>query len=284
MTFTTIVSTETLAKNLTDPAWVIIDCRFDLAMPEWGFSEYQSGHIPGAIYANLNKDLSSIPNETSGRHPLSDPEVFFQRCIQWGINQDSQVVVYDQAGGSYASRLWWMLKTVGHERVAVLDGGLLKWNAENRPISTGTEQVHPAENPGFEPQFNQQRWLTSKETEQFINDPAYILIDARSNDRFRGENETIDPIAGHIPGAVSRFHGLNLEEDGTFKPQEKLKQEFLTLLNNVPPEKAIVYCGSGVTSCHHLLAMEIAGLKGARLYAGSWSEWIRDPNRPRWQP
>jgi len=284
MDYETLVSTEQLAAALDDPDWVIFDCRFELSTPDWGFADYLKGHIPGAIYVDLNKDLASPPNFSTGRHPLPDAQEFGRKCAAWGVSQQSQVVVYDHGGGSFAGRMWWMLRALGHNRTALLDGGLPKWKAENRPLSMGSEQARSSVLLEVGTQFNPESWLTSQELERLIDNPSFVVIDGRSVDRYRGENEVIDPIAGHIPGAVNRFHGLDLTENGTFKPADVLRTEFQSLLDGVPPQNAIVYCGSGVTSCHLLAAMEIAGLKGARLYAGSWSEWIRDPKRPRWQP
>ncbi|HVP20286.1 MAG TPA: sulfurtransferase [Anaerolineaceae bacterium] len=284
MGYETIVSTETLADSLANPGWVIFDCRFDLAKPDWGFADYQTGHIPGAIFADLNRELSGPVNPKTGRHPLPDPAEFNLKCAEWGIMAESQVVVYDLADGSFAGRLWWMLKASGHKRVALLDGGFQKWKSENRPIKVGIDHSSPITKPAPCPGFDTQAWVTSEEVMDLIEKPNFILLDARTPERFWGKNETIDPIAGHIPGAVNRYFGLNLKSDGTFKAPEELRQEFLDLLGQIPPENAVVYCGSGVTSCQALVAMEVAGLKGARLYAGSWSEWIRDPKRLRWIP
>ncbi len=273
----TIVSVKELLDHLNDPRWVIVDCRFELTDPAWGFEDYQRGHIPGAVYADLDKDLSAPATGQTGRHPLPAPENFIQKVESWGIGTQKQVVVYDHVSGAYAARLWWLLRNYGHEAVAVLDGGLTAWTRAGYPLSRGVDRVKPDIFEGF-PDPNQ--WVTTREVELLLKDPSFILIDARAPERYRGEQEPIDPVAGHIPGAVNRFHQENLDDDGYFLPGETLRKEFEAMIGDLSPDHVIVYCGSGVTSCHHILAMELAGLYGARLYAGSWSEWIRDPKRP----
>lgn len=275
--FTTIISTEDLAAHLNDPTWVVMDCRFDLARPDWGFQEYQSGHIPGSGYAHLDKNLSGPVTLQTGRHPLPDIDTFARRLGAWGINSASQVVVYDHAGGAYAGRLWWLLRFLGHSSAAVLDGGLQKWLRESRPLVSGFETRPPAQ---FNPKPDWSMVANTDEIERIHQNPEFTLIDARSAERFRGETEPIDPVAGHIPGAVNRFHGQNLGSDGTFLPAGTLRDQFARLIDQTPAENVVVYCGSGVTSIHHILAMELAGMPGARLYPGSWSEWIRDRKRP----
>ncbi len=277
MAHTILVSTEELYNHLNDPDWVIIDCRFDLTNPKWGWQVYQNSHIPGAAYAHLDHDLSAPITPASGRHPLPDPEAFIARASAWGIDERKQVVVYDSAGGAYAARLWWLLHYYGHEAAAVLDGGFTIWTAEYRPTSPGNE-IHPPAK--FHGQPHEGFLVTADDVDRLRNDPKYRIIDARSPVRYRGEMEPIDPVAGHIPGAVNRFHVDNLAPNTTLLPPETLRAQFLKLLDGVDPRNAIVYCGSGVTSCHHLLAMEYAGLPSGLLYAGSWSEWIRDPKRP----
>ncbi len=276
--YTTIISTGELATHLNDSGWVIIDCRFDLAKPEWGFSAYQEMHIPGAGYAHMDHDLSGPVTPQTGRHPLPDVDVMAQRLGNWGIGPGTQVVVYDNAGGAFADRLWWLLRFLGHRQAAVLDGGFPKWQRESRPVASGVERRPPAT---FLPCPDRSMVVSAGEVERIRQDPAYLLVDARAAERYRGEQEPIDPVAGHIPGAVNRFHGLNLSPQGVFLSPEVLRAEFDALVGDTSPENVIVYCGSGVTSIHHILAMELAGIPGARLYAGSWSEWIRDPERPR---
>ncbi|MCX8023718.1 MAG: sulfurtransferase [Thermanaerothrix sp.] len=275
--YTTLISSQDLFSNLNRQDWVIVDCRFDLMQPEWGFLSYQESHIPGAIYADLDHDLSGLRTPLTGRHPLPEPDVFCQRLGQWGIDHTKQVVVYDTVGGAFAARLWWMLRLFQHEAVAVLDGGFNRWVHQGFPIEKG---IHTNPPTTFHAQPNWDLMVTTSEIEQHLRSPRFLLIDARAPERYRGETEPIDPVAGHIPGAVNRFHQDNLNSDGTFKSPVTLREEFTALLSDTPPDKVVVYCGSGVTSCHHLLAMEIAGLRGARLYVGSWSEWICDPSHP----
>lgn len=275
--FTTLLSTADLAHHLTHPQWAIVDCRFDLAKPDWGEGRYREGHIAGAVYAHLDRDLSGPKTGTNGRHPLPDMHQFKTRLGQWGIEAQTQVVVYDQSNGMWASRLWWMLKYLGHEAVAVLEGGFAKWEKENRPIRAGDESRAPTTFTG-EPREVMR--LTAEAVEQLRADPAYRLIDSRAPERYRGEVEPIDPVAGHIPGAVNLFNLGNVHPDGTFLAPEVLRAKFTALLGEAPPANTITYCGSGVAAAHTILALEVAGLPGARLYAGSWSEWCSDPARP----
>jgi thiosulfate/3-mercaptopyruvate sulfurtransferase len=275
--FNTIISTDELSKHLADLGWVIIDCRFDLAKPDWGFTSYQESHIPGAIYAHIDRDLAGPITPETGRHPLPDVDVMAQQLGRWGIGADTQVVVYDTMGGAFAVRLWWQMRFLGHAQAAVLDGGFPKWQRQGRPTTTGIENRTPAQ---FIPHPDWSMIVDAKEVERIRQDPAYRLVDARAPERYRGEREPIDPVAGRIPGAINRFHGLNLSPEGVLLPPDTLRAQFHELVGDTPPENVIVYCGSGVTSIHHILAMEVAGLPGARLYPGSWSEWIRDPKRP----
>ncbi len=275
--FSTLISTNDLSTHLSDPNWVIIDCRFDLAKPEWGFEGYRESHISGAGYAHLDRDLAGPVRPQTGRHPLPEVEAMAARLGSWGIVADTQVVVYDTAGGAFAVRLWWLLRFLGHKQVAVLDGGFQKWQREGRPVASGVETRAPVR---FIPHPDWNMLADAEEVERIRLHTGYRLVDARAPERFRGEREPIDPVAGHIPGAVNRFHGLNLSPEGVFLPPDTLREQFQALVGSTPPENVIVYCGSGVTSIHHILAMELAGLPGARLYVGSWSEWIRDRKRP----
>jgi thiosulfate/3-mercaptopyruvate sulfurtransferase len=278
--YTHLISTHQLAEHYQEPKWVIVDCRFDLVNPDWGSRDYQRAHIPGAVYAHLDNDLAGPITPATGRHPLPSPIQFKQKLEGWGIQPDSQVVAYDTTGGSFAGRLWWLLRFFNHPAVAVLDGGIGKWVDDGYPLKEGIEVREPVKRA--EPLSIQTELLVNAdEVERIRQAPTYRLIDARAPERFRGEMEPLDPVAGHIPGAFNRFHGQNLGADGVFKPVNQLRQEFQDILEGVPPEQAVVYCGSGVTSCHHLIAMEAAGLPGAKLYVGSWSEWIRDPSRAR---
>lgn len=276
-----LISTSVLAEHLGDPAWVIVDCRFDLADPAWGQNQYAAGHIPGAIYAHLDRDLSGKITPQSGRHPLPNPAAFASLLSNWGIGPETQVVVYDQSGGAFAARLWWMLHYFGHERAAVLDGGYTKWTAEGNPVDLSVLRRARVD---FIPHIRPDMLVSTQEVLSLLSDPSVALIDARAPIRYRGETEPIDPVAGHIPDALNRFQADNLSSDGTFLAATELSNQFHQLLGSAPPEKAVVYCGSGVTSCHHVLAMAVAGMPMPRLYAGSWSEWIRDPHRPTVPP
>jgi len=277
--YTTLISTEEVSRHLHDPEWVIADCRFSLASPEKGEQDYLVSHIPGAIYAHLDQDLSSpiIPGET-GRHPwpgVGQAALFFS---QIGIEAGVQVVAYDDAGGALAAvRLWWILRWLGHETVAVLDGGWQKWVSEGREVKSGIEVRSRRE---FIPKPRAELLVSTAEVDKLRMDPAFRIFDARAAERYHGHNETIDPIAGHIPGAFSAPYLDNLTIEGIFRPVEELRTHYQALMGDIPPENTIFYCGSGVTSIHNLLAMLHVGLREARLYAGSWSEWIADQKRP----
>ena len=245
---------------------------------EAGRRAYLQAHIPGAVYAHLDEDLSgpSSPASPAGIR-LPDPETFVRTVSAWGIGPQTQVVVYDDKSGSYAARLWWMLRWMGHEAVAVLDGGWAAWQAEGRPTRSGQE-TRPA--AAFVPRPRPELVLEADAVEAMRTDPAWRLLDARGADRFRGENETRDRRAGHIPGAASAPCGANVDAGGHMLPAEALRQRYADLLGDTPPERTVVYCGSGVTAAHDVLALQHAGLGEARLYAGSWSDWITDPTRP----
>lgn len=272
---TTIVSTDLLAAHIAD--WAIVDCRFDLQNEHWGRDEYRVAHIPGAVYASLNGDLSGTPSGTNGRHPLPPIEALAATFGRLGIDRSTQVVAYDQDAGPYASRLWWMLRYLGHDAVAVLDGGWAKWRREGRPTRSGDETRAPAT---FTPAPRPRQRVEIGEVVSRSADRDALLIDARAPERFEGRSETIDRVAGHIPGASNHFFKQNLAADGTMLPPETLRGSFEQLLAGRPPGDAVMYCGSGVTACQNLLAMEHAGLPGTRLYVGSWSEWSSDPSRP----
>lgn len=282
MSFTTLVSVADLAAHLNDAGWIVCDCRHDLAQYEFGRGAYAAGHIPGARFMHLDEDLSGPKTGVNGRHPLPHPVTFTLRLAALGIDNGKQVVAYDNAGGVYASRLWWMLRWVGHRNVAVLDGGFDAWVKAGQPVSNQPPAIKAST---FTPNPNPQLMVDTRAVAANLNGKLFDVIDARSPDRFRGENETLDPVAGHIPGAVNRFFKSNLREDGSFKPAAALTQEFAALLNGrgsgpIDAAKIVHQCGSGVTACHNLLAMEIAGLSGSRLYPGSWSEWVSDRARP----
>lgn len=278
MIFTTIISTSELSSYLSSKNWVILDCRFDLQDFSWGFEQYSKGHIPGAIFADLNRDLASPLQPHTGRHPLPDANVFSEKLLGWGISSTTQVIAYDANSGGFASRAWWLLRLLGHNHAAVLDGGWQKWAAESRPISS-TINTHP-QHVAATGSFDQSFFVNTDQVLAAINTSTHRIIDVRTGERYRGEFEPIDPVAGHIPGAVNRPIQANLTPEGVFKPAAQLRSEILDMLGNTPTQNTIIYCGSGVTSCHLVLAMEIAGMTGAKIYAGSWSEWIRDPQRP----
>jgi thiosulfate/3-mercaptopyruvate sulfurtransferase len=279
MTFSTIISVAELANHLDDPNWALVDSRFKLANPDQGKIDYETAHIPGAVYAHLDHDLSSpIIKGTSGRHPLPSMDKVSGVFSRFGIDSCVQVVAYDDLAGALAAgRVWWLLRWLGHASVAVLDGGWQQWIKLKGAVRSGNE-TRPARS--FVPHPNNALVVTAQEVEKIRNDPNYRLLDARSADRFRGENETIDPIPGHIPGAVSVPYGGNLNTDGTFRSDKILASSYEKILGGVPIENVVCYCGSGVTATHDILAMNLAGLGEARLYAGSYSEWITDPKRP----
>jgi thiosulfate/3-mercaptopyruvate sulfurtransferase len=274
--FSTLISAAELAQHLDDPAWVIFDCRHDLAEPAAEAHAYAAGHIPGARYLHLDHDLSGRTDGSNGRHPLPMRDAFVAMLRAAGVSNASQVVAYDAHGGIFASRLWWMLRWVGHEAVAVLDGGMNRWRRDLLTLSQGV----PAPLPG---NLENRAGVTSVDAafvEARLGSSGWRLIDARNPERFRGENETLDPVGGRIPGAVNRFFKDNLDSTGCFKPPAQLRADFLAVLGDTGARDAVHQCGSGVTACHNLLAMEIAGLSGSRLYPGSWSEWCADPGRP----
>jgi thiosulfate/3-mercaptopyruvate sulfurtransferase len=274
--YTTIVSTESLAEH-SGENWAIVDCRFDLRDENWGCAQYHEAHIPRAVYASLNEDLSTTPSGSNGRHPMPSPEQMAAVFGRMGIGPGVQVVVYDQDSGMFASRLWWMLRYVGHDAVAVLDGGWAKWTSEHRP-TRGGEESRPAAT--FTPRVRADWRLGVDEVEPLVGNRQVRLVDARGPERFEGRSEPLDRVAGHIPGAANHYYKLNVADDGTLLPAERLRAEFDRVLHGCAPTQTIMYCGSGVSACHNLLAMEHAGLSGARLYPGSWSEWSADPTRP----
>ncbi|SKA74503.1 thiosulfate/3-mercaptopyruvate sulfurtransferase [Thiothrix eikelboomii] len=273
--YNTLINTQTLVARLGQKDQIIFDCRFNLADPEAGKRAYQAGHIPGAFYLHLDHDLSSPMTPTTGRHPLPDPQQLATKLAAYGLNEHTQVFVYDDISGAFAARTWWLLRWLGHQAIAVLDGGLPAWLEQG-----GRLEQHPPSQPEFSGNFKLKLHpdyvLTTAQLSQAHH---YQLIDARSAERFRGELEPIDPIAGHIPGAKNRPLTDNLSQ-GRFKTAEQLQQEWSVQLAGLPPEQIVHLCGSGVSACHNVLAMEIAGLSGSGLYVGSWSEWIRDPKRP----
>jgi thiosulfate/3-mercaptopyruvate sulfurtransferase len=275
----TLISAADLATHIDDPAWVVVDCRHDLMNLAAGRDAYESGHLPGAVFADIETVLSGAKNGADGvflgRHPLPDREVLAEALRDFGIDDTTQVVAYDAHGGMFAARLWWLLRWLGHEAVAVLDGGMAAWEAAGQPLTT---EVRTRPRGALSVRAPFVPTVTVREVLDNLESGKRIVIDARAADRYRGENETIDPVGGHIPGAKNRFFKDNLGADGRFKDAAQLREEFGALMDD--PAAAIMQCGSGVTACHNLLALEVAGLPGAALYPGSWSEWVGDPARP----
>lgn len=276
MRYDGLIGVEQLAGVIDSPDCVVVDCRFDLADAQAGRRAYNQSHLPDARYAHLDEQLSGPVTATSGRHPLPDAGKFCDQLGQWGVSSNSQVVAYDDSGGPFAARLWWLLKWLGHSAAAVLDGGYTAWESAGQPVTAVLPQVEPT---AYTAAPNTALWVTSACLEQDLRDQRVTLIDARAPDRFRGDTEPIDTVAGHIPGAINLPWKENLNQDARFLPPEQLAARFRPALGR-DPQLAVHTCGSGVTACHNLLAMHAAGLPSGRLYAGSWSEWIRDPTRP----
>jgi thiosulfate/3-mercaptopyruvate sulfurtransferase len=277
MTFGPLVDVDTLACHLGHADWIVVDCRFTLTDPPAGRAAYERSHIPGARYAHLDDDLARRPGAAEGRHPLPEPERFAATLGNWGIGENHTVVAYDEASGAIAARLWWLLRWLGHERCAVLDGGFGAWQDAGRPTEQQPPSVVPQRYEARGPRSDDVVATDALVARQAAGD---VLVDARAAPRYRGEQEPIDPKAGHVPGALNRPFSANLTSAGRFRPPAELRPELLSLLEGRDPGRLVAMCGSGVTACHLLLAMEAAGLPGGRLYAGSWSEWIRSPARP----
>ena len=278
MISTTIITVEELRLHVDDPEWVIVDSRFKLTDPDQGRKDYQTAHIRGAVYAHLEDDLSgSIIKGITGRHPLPCVDKASEVFSRLGIDSHVQVVAYDDVGGALAAgRVWWLLRWLGHDSVAVLDGGWQHWVKNGFATRRGTERRAMR---SFSPHPRQDLIVSTEEVDILRLDPSYWLLDARAADRFSGENETIDPIPGHIPGAISMPYAGNLNPDGTFQNAKSLLERYRSLLGKEAADRVVCYCGSGVTATHDILAMMIAGMGEARLYAGSYSEWITDPKR-----
>jgi thiosulfate/3-mercaptopyruvate sulfurtransferase len=269
----TLVGTDALARH---PEWRVFDCRHDLLKHGLGEQQYGASHIPGAAFAHLDRNLSAPKSGTNGRHPLPDPQVFIAWLGAQGLKPSDQVVAYDGGSGTMAARLWWMLRWVGHDAAAVLDGGFAKWVKEGRPVTADVPQFAATAYPG---KVRPELAVDVRYVQAHLGDAG--LLDARAPARWRGDTEPIDPEAGRIPGSLNRFNSGNLTPEGVHKPAAQLRAEFEAVLAGRPPAEVVHSCGSGVAACHNLLAMEIAGLQGGKLYAGSWSEWIADPARPR---
>ena len=278
MTFKTLIDADSLQNLLAKPGLAVVDCRFDLMKPEAGRQAYLAAHIPGARYADLNRDLAAPIGPHTGRHPLPSPEAFAARLGAMGIGNETQVVAYDEANGSMAARLWWMLRWVGHGAVAVLDGGFNAWTARGGALQSGDTTRHRVER--FALIVDAKSIVTTAELEHALRDPKTMLVDARAQERYAGTVEPIDSVPGHIPGAVNHPFSANLRPDGHFLSAAELKRRWQERFPGRDVENLVAMCGSGVTACHNLLSLEVAGLTGGKLYAGSWSEWIRDPRRP----
>jgi thiosulfate/3-mercaptopyruvate sulfurtransferase len=276
VSYTTLVDVATLRAHLDDPNWLVIDVRHQLSDTAYGGQVYATAHIPGAVFLHCDRDLSGPMTGTNGRHPLPDMESLARRLGEIGVGSVTQVVVYDDAQGMIAGRMWWLLRWLGHDAVALLDGGLQAWQEAGGLMT----QSLPTLQPRVFVARQQDRVVDADYVLERIETPQMRLIDGRGPDRFRGENETIDPVAGHIPGAVNRCFKDNLLADGRFKPAATLRAEWLAVLAGATPDQVVHQCGSGVSACLNVLAMELAGLPGSRLYAGSWSEWCSDPGRP----
>jgi thiosulfate/3-mercaptopyruvate sulfurtransferase len=277
MTFGPLIDAQSLARELDRGGCIVVDCRFTLTDPPAGRAAYDRGHIPGARYADLDNDLARYPHEGEGRHPLPEPERFSATLGSWGIGRDDAVVAYDEGSGAIAARLWWLLGWVGHPRRAVLDGGFKAWQDAGLPV----EQTRPSVRARrYEAAPAKQGDVVATDELAAAQAAGGLLVDARAAPRYRGEQEPIDPKAGHVPGALNRPFSANVTPTGQFRPPAELRAELTELLGGRGPDRLIAMCGSGVTATHLLLAMDVAGLPGGRLYAGSWSEWIRDPSRP----
>lgn len=278
MTYSTLISTKDAYQHLDDPHWLFVDCRYYLEKPEQGQQEYGQSHLPGALYAHLDKDLSAtvVPGVT-GRHPLPDVDKVIGLFSHWGVDQDVQIVVYDQGPGMIAARLWWMFRWLGHDNTALMEGGWNKWLAEAKPVAKEAAVLTPRQ---FIAQVHNDYVAAVEDVSASMTNPDRVLLDARAADRYRGENETLDTVAGHIPGAISVPYMDNVNSQGCLHPPEMLRSMYKALFGETQAANAIVYCGSGVTAALNILAIEHAGLGMARLYPGSWSHWITDENRP----
>jgi thiosulfate/3-mercaptopyruvate sulfurtransferase len=277
--YTTLISTHVLAGQLADPALAIVDCRHNLSDVAAGERAYHASHIPGARFMHIDRELSGEQTGRNGRHPLPDVSALCDVLGRSGIDASKQVVAYDQNNGMWASRLWWLLHWLGHDAAAVLDGGFDKWMAEGRAVTGDPPDVRQTRFVPMAPR----PVVSSADILRHLSEgttPPLTILDARAPERFRGDIEPLDPVAGHIPGAINRPYGANLTPAGTFKPAELLRAEFAAQLGTTPPAAVVHQCGSGVTACHNMLAMAVAGLPGSRLYPGSWSEWVSDPSRP----
>ncbi len=277
MTFTTLIQPADLMGHLDDPRYLVVDCRFDLADPAAGETAWREGHVPGAAYLHLERDLSGPVSAATGRHPLPDPASFAATLGRLGVTPATQVVAYDAGPGFFPARLWWMLRWIGHDAAAVLDGGLAAWTSAGGRVDRSVRQRGAVT---FEPRLRGGLALSAAALHQALAAGSLALLDARAAERFAGRVEPIDPVAGHVPGALNHPCSTNVGPDGRFLPPEELARRYAATLEGHGGLPIACMCGSGVTACHNLLALEVAGIAGARLYPGSWSEWIRDPSRP----
>ncbi len=277
MTYQTIISVEDLNKNINNQDWFIFDCRFMLKEPEGGLQKFNQGHIPGAQFADMDKDLASPMTATSGRHPLPDPDQLIKILQSWGVNNSSQIICYDDMSGAFAARMWWLLKWLGHEDIAVLDGGLDKWTAAGLEIETKVKERTPGT---FNGRANNDMWVDVEFVKNELSANKINLLDARSEERYTAKDTKTDPVAGHVPGAMSFPFSGNLSKQGVFLSKDQLRDRFASLMNNAEGKEIVNMCGSGVTACHNLLAMSVADLPMTKLFVGSWSEWIKDNSRP----
>ena len=276
MAYNTLISTDTLASHLDD-SWVIVDCLYDLRDEGWGRERYRTAHVQGAMYASLSHDLAGPVGSGTGRHPLPSPAALKATFGRLGIGGGVQVVMYDQDARLFASRMWWMLRYMGHQAAAVLDGGWAKWIREDRPVREGEETGKAAT---FTGRAREELRLGVEDVEARLGDPSVLLVDARGPERFEGKTEPLDRTSGHIPTAVNYFYKRNVTDEGVMLPPDRLRRQFAEVIGERAPDQVVMYCGSGVSACQNLLAMEHAGLSGTKLYSGSWSEWSSDPDRP----
>ena len=276
MSYKTIISEKELKNNISNNDFIIFDTRCDIKDSGYGIDSYTEGHIENSIFVDVDTDLASEKLQGTGRHPLPKIETFCDKLSHWGMDNNKQVVIYDDAGGAFAGRMWWMLRWLGHEDVAVLDGGLNSWVKNGNKLITSPTLFKKSY---FEPTINNEMIATLRDVENAQHVLNTILLDARSKERYEGISDPVDPIAGHVPGAISHPLGTNLDRTGKFKDKEELKHNFDKISHDLKEKEIISMCGSGITACHNILALEIAGIKNAKLYVGSWSEWITDPNR-----
>jgi len=277
MPYKTIINTADLKNNLDSTDFAIFDCRCDIKDPKYGFDSYNEGHIKNATFIDMDRDLASERSVSSGRHPLPDPDILCQKLSQWGFSNNKQAVVYDDAGGVFAGRMWWILRWLGHENVAVLNGGINHWIKNGNKL---VKDITKIERNSFTYTINNSMQVNIDDVEDAQYKMSKIILDARSKERYQGIKDPVDPICGHVPGAISHPCMSNLSPDGLFRSESELKHIYNKIIGDTDGEDIISMCGSGVTACHNILALKIAGIDGVKLYVGSWSEWITDRNRP----